>query len=218
MVGETERFFRGSKGPRAGTREPAVSRHENKHEYERFYAPSNRKSCPNSIDYRRTNGGPTTITLDDVGPDVYLWIQTDFLVVGDSIIMHRHHASNDNYDSDDPQNQIGGIVPAFLLSGWLRHGMKRVVQGRGGTACHPVGANTNFHNADVHECDLNDGYHEKRACVDDPKINNGCLVFNLFGGFEGGARNLDGESSTVNSSIRTTRSVNGGVSSTGTDS
>ena len=60
---------------------------------------------------------------------MFVRLQCDLLVIGDSIITDRHHSSNGNYDDDDPQNQIGGIIPAFSLSGWLRHGMEKVVSG-----------------------------------------------------------------------------------------
>jgi len=69
--------------------------------------------------------------------NVFVRLQTDLLVIGDSIMTDRHHASNGNYEDNDPQNQIGRIIPAFSLSGWLRHGMEKIVQERGGTACHP---------------------------------------------------------------------------------
>jgi hypothetical protein len=115
--------------------------------------------------------------------DVYVRIECDLLVVGDSIMTDRHHASSDNYEDNDPQNQIGGIIPAYPLSGWLRHGMEAVVQERGGTVCHPGESNANFRKEDVYDRDLDDGYHEKGACVDDPKEDDGCVVFDLFGGF-----------------------------------
>ena len=114
--------------------------------------------------------------------DVYVRIQTDLLVIGDSIITDRHHASNNNYEDDDPQNQIGGIIPSFTLSGWLRHGMERVLQQHDATACHPGEANANFKRDGVYERDLDAGYHEKGACLEN--FENGCLVFDLFGGFE----------------------------------
>jgi len=119
--------------------------------------------------------------IEDIGRDVFVRIQTDLLVVGDSIITDRHHASNGNYEDNDPQNQIGGIIPAFSLSGWLRHGMEKVVQKRGGTACHPGEANANFRKDGVYNRDLNAGYHEKGACRDDD--DDGCVIFDLFGGF-----------------------------------
>ena len=82
--------------------------------------------------------------------DVYVRIQTDLLVIGDSIMTDRHHASNGHYEDDDPQNQIGGIIPAFPLSGWLRHGMEQIVQGYDTTVCHPGEANANFMKDDVY--------------------------------------------------------------------
>lgn len=121
--------------------------------------------------------------IEDISKDVFVRIQTDLLVVGDSIMTDRHHASNGNYQDDDPQNQIGGIIPAFPLSGWLRHGMEEAVQQHSGTACHPGEASANFMKNDIYERDLNDGYHEKGACIDDPKEDIGCVVFDLFGGF-----------------------------------
>ncbi|MCQ4334432.1 hypothetical protein KM295_13290 [Natronomonas sp. F2-12] len=120
---------------------------------------------------------------DEIGSDLYVRLQTDLLVIGDSIMTDRHHASNGNYQADDPQNQIGGIIPAFSLSGWLRHGMEAVVQQYGGTACHPGEANANFMRSDVYERDLDDGYHKKGACIDDPEDDAGCVIFDLFGGF-----------------------------------
>jgi len=51
--------------------------------------------------------------IEDIDRDVFGRIQTDLLVVGDSIMTDRHHASNENYEDDEPQNQIGGIIPAF---------------------------------------------------------------------------------------------------------
>jgi hypothetical protein len=123
--------------------------------------------------------------IEDIERDVFVRIQTDLLVVGDSIMTDRHHASNGNYEEDDPQNQISGIIPAFPLSGWLRLGMEEVVHKYDCTACHPGEANANFMKEDVYERDLNDGYHEKGACTDDPKEDDGCVVFDLFGGFGG---------------------------------
>jgi len=125
-----------------------------------------------------------TLEATDI-TDVYVRLECDLLVVGDSILTDRHHASNGNYDADDPQNQIGGIIPAFPLSGWLRHGMEATVQDRGDTACHPGEANANFKKAAVYERDLEAGYHEKGACVDDANEDDGCVIFDLFGGFEG---------------------------------
>jgi hypothetical protein len=115
--------------------------------------------------------------------DAFVRIRTDLLVVSDSIMTDRHHASNNNYQDDDPQNQIGGIIPAFTLSGWLRHGMEAVVQRAGGTACHPGEADANFKKDRVYDRDLEVGYHPKGACVDDPGTDPGCVIFDLFGGF-----------------------------------
>jgi len=119
---------------------------------------------------------------DEEIQDVYVRIQTDLLVVGDSIITDRHHSSNGNYDDDDPQNQIGGVIPAFSLSGWLRHGMEKVVQEYGATACHPGEANANFRKDGVYNRDLESGYHPKGNCLEDDS-GNGCVILDLFGGF-----------------------------------
>ncbi|WP_160135660.1 hypothetical protein [Halococcus salsus] len=121
--------------------------------------------------------------IADLGQDVFVRIQTDLLVVGDSIMTDRHHASNGNYEDDDPQNQIGGIIPAFSLSGWLRHGMEKAIQERGGTACHPGEANANFRKDDVYARDLDAGYHPKGDCLDNDG-DGGCVILDLFGGFE----------------------------------
>jgi len=128
------------------------------------------------------NGGEL---IEDIDSDVYVRMKSDLVIIGDSIMTDRHHASSNNYEADDPQNQIGGIIPSFSLSGWLRHGMEKVVQETGGTACHPGEANANFMKDDVYDRDLDNGYHEKGGCVDDPKEDNGCVVFDLFGGFGG---------------------------------
>lgn len=108
------------------------------------------------------------VTIDDIDSDIYVRLQSDLVVLGDSIMTDRHHASNGNYEDDDPQNQIGGIIPAFPLSGWLRHGMEEVVIQYGGTACHPGEANANFMKDDIYERDLDDGYHES-TLADRPK-------------------------------------------------
>jgi hypothetical protein len=123
--------------------------------------------------------------LEDIDADVYVRIRSDLVIIGDSIMTDRHHASGDRYEDDDPQNQIGGIIPSFSLSGWLRHGMEKVVQEHGATACHPGEANANFMKDGVYDRDLDAGYHEKGGCVDDPKEDDGCVVFDLFGGFGG---------------------------------
>lgn len=115
--------------------------------------------------------------------DVYVRLQTDLLVVNHTIVTDRHHASNGNYEADDPQNQIGGIIPAFPLSGWLRHGMEAVVQKLDSTVCHPGGSNANYRKDDIYERDIDAGYHEKGACVEDTRSDSGCVVYDLFGGF-----------------------------------
>jgi len=119
--------------------------------------------------------------IEHIDRDVYVRIQTDLLVVGDSIMTDRHHASNGNYEDNDPQNQIGGIIPAFSLSGWLRHGMEKVIHQQDGTACHPGESNANFRKHGVYKRDLDAGYHEKGACLNDE--DNGCVILDLFGGF-----------------------------------
>lgn len=114
--------------------------------------------------------------------DIFVRIRTDLLVIDDSIMTDRHHASNGNYEDDDPQNQIGGIIPAFSLSGWLRHGMEKAVQERGETACHPGESNANFRKDDVYSRDLDAGYHPKGDCLVDDD-GDGCIIYDLFGGF-----------------------------------
>lgn len=76
--------------------------------------------------------------------EIYVPLKTNLLVIGDSIIINRHHASNGSYEDDDPQNQIGGIVPALSLSDWLRHELENVVQQYGDTVYHPGKASANF--------------------------------------------------------------------------
>jgi hypothetical protein len=115
-----------------------------------------------------------------VADEVLVRLRADLLVIGDSIITDRHHASGGNYEADDPQNQIGGIIPAFSLSGWLRHGMERVVQERGWTVCHPGEANANFRKENVYERDLDAGYHQKGACLG--QSDGPCVILDLFGG------------------------------------
>jgi hypothetical protein len=119
---------------------------------------------------------------DELGPEFFVRLRSDLLVIGDSILTDRHHASNGNYDPTDPQNQIGGIIPSFSLSGWLRHGMERVVQEHGGTVCHPGEANANFRKDGVYSRDLNAGYHPKGDCLES-EDGNGCVILDLFGGF-----------------------------------
>ena len=120
--------------------------------------------------------------IEDLDRNVFVRIQTDLLVIGDSIMTDRHHASNGTYEDDDPQNQIGGIIPAFSLSGWLRHGMEAVIQKRGGTACHPGESNANFRKEGVYSRDLDAGYHPKGECLGN-EDSNGCVILDLFGGF-----------------------------------
>lgn len=115
--------------------------------------------------------------------DVFVRLRSDLLVIDDSIMTNRHHASNGNYEDNDPQNQIGGIIPAFSLSGWLRHGMEKAVHERDGTACHPGEANANFRKDGVYSRDLDAGYHPKGACREDD-AGDGCVIHDLFGGFE----------------------------------
>ena len=119
---------------------------------------------------------------EELGPEFFVRLRADLLIIGDSILTDRHHASNGNYDPTDPQNQIGGIIPSFSLSGWLRHGMERVVQEHGGTVCHPGEANANFRKDGVYSRDLNAGYHPKGDCLDN-EDGNGCVILDLFGGF-----------------------------------
>lgn len=116
------------------------------------------------------------------GRDYYVRLQADLLVFGDSILTDRHHASAGNYEADDPQNKIEGLIPAYPLSGWLRHGMEKVVQQHGATACHPSAPSSRFKKRDVYERDLADGYHERGACTNAPR-DDGCVLFDLFGGF-----------------------------------
>ena len=123
-----------------------------------------------------------TQPLEAIQREVFVRIRTDLLVVGDSIITDRHHASNGNYEADDPQNQIGGIIPAFSLSGWLRHGMEKILQEHGTTACHPGEPKANFRKEGVYNRDLEAGYHEKGACLETDE--DGCVILDLFGGFD----------------------------------
>ncbi|WP_435098442.1 hypothetical protein [Halorubrum sp. N11] len=120
-------------------------------------------------------------------PDLYVGLEIPLLAPGDGIVTDRHHASADRYEADDPQNQIGGMVSPFPLSGWLRHGCERVIQVAGGTACHPGEANADYMLEDVYERDLDAGYHEKGSCVDD---DAGCVLYDLFGGFNDRAGRL----------------------------
>ncbi|MFC6875485.1 hypothetical protein [Halobellus marinus] len=122
------------------------------------------------------DGGPTF-------PDVYVGLEIDLLAPGDGIVTDRHHASADRYEADDPQNQIGGQVSPFPLSGWLRHGCERVHQIVGASACHPGESNADFMLQDVYNRDLDAGYHEKGSCVEAGDDDTGCVIYDLFGGF-----------------------------------
>ena len=120
-------------------------------------------------------------------PDLYVGLEIPLLAPGDGIVTDRHHASADRYEADDPQNQIGGMVSPFPLSGWLRHGCERVMQVAGATACHPGEANADYMLEDVYERDLDAGYHEKGSCVEG---DAGCVLYDLFGGFNDRAGRL----------------------------
>lgn len=129
----------------------------------------------------------TEIT-DELPRDLFVRIKSDLIVIGDSVMTDRYHSvgqNHDQYDPTNPQNEIGGIIPSFSLSGWLRHGIESVVQEQGGTACHPGESNANFRKEDVYERDLNDGYHPKGECLpsEDAAAGEGCVVLDLFGGF-----------------------------------
>src|SRR6056297_815899 len=100
-------------------------------------------------------------------PDVYVGLEIDLLSPGDGIVTDRHHASADRYEADDPMNQIEGQISPFTLSGWLRHGCEQVVQVAGATACHPGEPNADYMRAETYERDLDSGYHEKGACLED---------------------------------------------------
>ena len=120
-------------------------------------------------------------------PDLYVGLNIDLLAPGDGIVTDRHHASSGRYEPDDPQNQIGGQISPFTLSGWLRHGCERVVQVAGGTACHPGESDADYMLQDVYDRDLDSGYHEKGSCVEAGDDDTGCVVYDLFGGFGGRA-------------------------------
>ncbi|WP_254863092.1 hypothetical protein [Halovivax gelatinilyticus] len=116
-------------------------------------------------------------------PDVYVGLEVDLLAPGDGVVTDRHHASAGRYEADDPQNQIGGQISPFALSGWLRHGCERVLQIAGMSACHPGESNADYMRADVYDRDLDAGYHEKGSCVEGGAGESGCVVYELFGGF-----------------------------------
>lgn len=127
----------------------------------------------------------TAALLEDIKKDAYVRIRSDLVVIGDSIMTDRHHGSGDNYEADDPQNKVGGIIPSFSLSGWLRHGMEAVCQERGATVCHPGESNANFMKNEVYERDLDAGYHPKGKCVEKTDAEEGCIIHDLYGGFGG---------------------------------
>jgi hypothetical protein len=116
-------------------------------------------------------------------PDLYVGLDIGLLAPGDGVVTDRHHASADRYEADDPQNQIGGQISPFALSGWLRHGCERVMHVAGATACHPGESNADYKLRDVYDRDLNNGYHEKGSCVEDGDDDTGCVLYDLFGGF-----------------------------------
>ena len=116
-------------------------------------------------------------------PDLYVGLEVDLLAPGDGVVTDRHHASADRYEADDPMNQIRGQISPFTLSGWLRHGCERVLQIAGSTACHPGESSADYMRADVYDRDLSQGYHEKGACVEAGDDDQGCVVYELFGGF-----------------------------------
>lgn len=115
-------------------------------------------------------------------PDVYVGLEIGLLAPGDGIVTDRHHASGERYKPDDPLNQTEGQITSFQMSGWLRHGCERVLQGAGATACHPGEPNAEFMLDDVYERDLDNGYHEKGSCIEGDD-DTGCLIYDLFGGF-----------------------------------
>lgn len=130
------------------------------------------------------------MSVEQLPADVYARIESDLVIIGDSVMTDRYHSVGQNqeqYDPTNPQNEIGGIIPSFSPSGWLRHGMEAVVQEMGGEVCHPGEANANFRKEDVYERDLSSGYHPKGDCLpdgDDVESSEGCVVLDLFGGFE----------------------------------
>lgn len=126
----------------------------------------------------------------DLPRDAYARIESDLVIVGDSVMTDRYHSvgqQHDQYDPTNAMNEVGGIIPSFSLSGWLRHGMEVVVQDLGGEVCHPGEANANFRKEDVYERDLDSGYHPKGSCLPDGgevDSADGCVILDLFGGFE----------------------------------
>jgi len=126
---------------------------------------------------------------DELGADLYVRIKSDLIIIGDSVMTDRYHSVGQNHDQYDPtnaQNEIGGIIPPFSLSGWLRHGVESTLQEDGTTVCHPGESNANFMKDGVYKRDLDAGYHEKGSCLpsEDSDASEGCVVLDLFGGFE----------------------------------
>ncbi|ERH00176.1 MAG: hypothetical protein J07HQX50_01335 [Haloquadratum sp. J07HQX50] len=94
----------------------------------------------------------------------------------------RHHASNGNYD-DDAQNQIGGIIPAFSLSSWLRTGWRRPFRSAVVPPVTPARP-ANFWKDGVYNRDFDARYYPKGDCLGDQDENgNGYVILYLFGGF-----------------------------------
>jgi hypothetical protein len=114
-------------------------------------------------------------------PDVYIGLEIDLLAPGDGVVTDRHHASADNYEADDPMNQIEGQISPFTLSGWLRHGCEAVLRTSGVSVCHPGEPTADYKRESVYERDLDAGYHEKGACTE--AHDQGCVVYDVFGGF-----------------------------------
>jgi hypothetical protein len=137
----------------------------------------NTSSLPGEVDL--------PVDLDDlILPDLYIDLRVDLLAPGDGVLTDRHHASAERYEPDDPQNQIGGQLSPFPLSGHLRHGCEAILHNAGTTACHPGESSADFQLEDVYNRDLDAGYHEKGSCVAaDDAPDAGCVVYDLFGGF-----------------------------------
>ena len=72
------------------------------------------------VNRSETSRAPTRLATDDLIQE-HVRLQPDLLVIGDSIRTDRHPASDGNNGTDDPQNQVGGGLPSFPLSRWLRH-------------------------------------------------------------------------------------------------
>jgi hypothetical protein len=134
------------------------------------------------VDSHLDDGGELPRSVEEMLlPHVYVGLEIDLLSPGDGIVTDRHHASADRYEADDPMNQIEGQISPFTLSGWLRHGCEQVLRTAGSTACHPGEPNADYMRAETYERDLESGYHEKGACLDEH--DEGCVIYDLFGGF-----------------------------------